>query len=374
MKKGMETALLPPGFADMLAPDAAREAALIAHFMTISEAWGYQRVKPPLIEFEESLLSGPGAAMRAHTFRLLDPVSHRMLGLRADMTPQIGRIAASRLRNYHRPLRLSYAGQVLRVGQEQLRPARQIGQIGVELIGSNEISADCEILLLAYETLRSSGFKEIVIDLHLPSLLPTLLGAGDHAAILAALDRKDKAEVAKLQGGEKLTALLDCPPLADAAIEYLSHLPFLEAAKDELARLSALIFMVKDSVADIDLTIDPTDHRFFEYHTGLGFTLYAKSVMGELGRGGRYRNHAGEDATGFSFYLDRLLEALPVENRKQRIFLAAGVPYRFVRDLREKGWIVVRGLVAVENAAAEARLLECTHYWMAGEIIKLDQE
>ena len=97
-----------------------------------------------------------GAAMASHTFRLMDPVSQRMMGLRADMTPQVGRIAASRLKGAPRPLRLSYAGQVLRVKGEQLRPERQIGQVGVELIGTASAAADAEAVLLAAEALRAA--------------------------------------------------------------------------------------------------------------------------------------------------------------------------------------------------------------------------
>src|SRR5690606_35936945 len=106
-----------------------------------------ERVKPPLIEFEDGLLSGPGAAVAADTFRLMDPVSQRMMAIRADMTLQVARIAATRLRNQPRPLRLSYAGQVLRVAGTQLRPERQFGQAGVELIGAACPAADAEVAL-----------------------------------------------------------------------------------------------------------------------------------------------------------------------------------------------------------------------------------
>ena len=106
---------------------------------------GYERVKPPLVEFEENLLSGAGAAMAQDTFRLMDPISQRMIGLRADMTPQVARIAATRLANAPRPLRLCYAGQVLRVKGSELRPERQVGQVGAELIGADAAAADVEV-------------------------------------------------------------------------------------------------------------------------------------------------------------------------------------------------------------------------------------
>src|SRR5690606_22782545 len=140
-----EKALLPAGLRDILPPDAAFEAAAVGRVMACFAAHGYEQVKPPLIEFEDGLLAGPGAALAAETFRLMDPVSQRMMGVRADMTLQVARIAASRLRNLPRPLRLSYAGQVLRVAGSQLRPERQFGQAGVELIGAASAAADAEV-------------------------------------------------------------------------------------------------------------------------------------------------------------------------------------------------------------------------------------
>src|ERR1700726_3167867 len=123
MNDAPHPALLPAGLYDLLPPDAEREAEVTARLMGVLASHGYERVKPPLVEFEETLLSGAGAAMASETFRTMDPISHRMIGVRADMTPQVARIAATRLRHLPRPLRLSYAGQVLRVKGSEVRPA-----------------------------------------------------------------------------------------------------------------------------------------------------------------------------------------------------------------------------------------------------------
>ena len=127
-------ALLPAGFPDMLPPDAGHEAATVERLMAALAARGYERVKPPLVEFEDTLLAGPGAAMANQTFRVMDPVSQRMMGVRADLTLQIARIAESRLQSAPKPLRVCYAGDVLRVTGGQLRPERQFTQVGAELI------------------------------------------------------------------------------------------------------------------------------------------------------------------------------------------------------------------------------------------------
>src|SRR5204863_6728718 len=151
MNDAPHPALLPTGLNDLLPPEAAIEAEATALLMGVLAAHGYQRVKPPLVEFEETLLAGAGAMTATETFRLMDPISHRMIGVRADMTPQVARIAATRLAHKPRPLRLSYAGQVLRVKGSEMRPERQIGQAGAELIGAGGPAAGVEVIGVAGE-------------------------------------------------------------------------------------------------------------------------------------------------------------------------------------------------------------------------------
>src|SRR5271157_4644155 len=146
-------ALLPAGLLDLLPPDAETEASAVEALMGVFTAHGYQRVKPPLLEFEDSLLAGSGSAVADQTYRLMDPDSQRMMGLRADTTPQVARIATTRLAGAPRPLRLSYAGQCLRVRGTQLAPERQVAQAGIELIGPDSPAADAEMVLVGAEAL-----------------------------------------------------------------------------------------------------------------------------------------------------------------------------------------------------------------------------
>src|SRR5207237_10568777 len=157
-------ALLPTGIHDLLPPEAEAEAAVVSRLMATLAAHGYERVKPPLVEFEDTLFSGAGAAMATATFRMMDPASHRMIGVRADMTPQIARIAATRLGDAPRPLRLSYAGQVLRVTGSELRPERQIGQVGGELIGPEIPAAAIAAIAVAGEGLAALGVPRRPVD------------------------------------------------------------------------------------------------------------------------------------------------------------------------------------------------------------------
>ena len=196
--------------------------------MEVFAAHGYQRVKPPLLEFEDSLLAGSGAAVAEQTFRLMDPDSQRMMGLRADTTPQVARIATTRLAGAPRPLRLSYAGQCLRVRGSQLAPDRQMAQAGIELIGTTAPSADAEIVLVGAEALAAVGLTRVSFDLTLPTLVPALLddagiAGADRDALARALDRKDAAAVARHGGAlaPTLTDLLLAAGPADRALAAL---------------------------------------------------------------------------------------------------------------------------------------------------------
>jgi ATP phosphoribosyltransferase regulatory subunit len=365
--------LLPAGLKDGLPPDAAFEAAMVERLMACFASWGYERVKPPLIEFEDALLSGMGEAMAAHTFRLMDPVSQRMMGVRADMTPQVGRIAASRLKGAARPLRLSYAGQVLRVKGEQMRPERQIGQAGIELIGTESAAADAEAILLAAEALKQVGVAELVVDLNAPMLAVSYLReskVADPSPIIAALDRKDAAAVKELGGALApiLQQLMNAVGAPSQALDRLSAIALTAGASTQRDRLIEVARLVQAAAPDLGLNLDPTDHRGFEYHTGVTFSLLGRGVAGEFGRGGRYVNQAGEDATGFTLYLDTLSAALPAPKPARRIFLPRGTSHDAALRLRQEGWVTIHALDSVAEDEREARRLGCSHLWRNGAV------
>ncbi len=380
MSRAAEKALLPAGLRDILPPDAAFEAAVVERVMACFAAQGYERVKPPLIEFEEGLLSGPGAALASDTFRLMDPVSQRMMGLRADMTLQVARIAATRLRNQPRPLRLSYAGQVLRVTGSQLRPERQFGQAGVELIGAVSAAADAEVALLAAEALSVVGVAGVSVDLNLPTLAATVATAlgfeGElRTALVKALDRMDAAAVGARAGphGALFAGLLAAGGPARRALQRLARLDLPAEAARERDRLAEVVELVLAAAPELTVTVDPVEHRGFEYHSGISFTLFARRVRGELGRGGRYLTAAGESSTGFTLYMDTLLRALPAPATERRLYLPAGTAGSEGRALRDEGWITVAGFDAAADPRAEAKRQRCTHVLVGKKAVALEE-
>jgi ATP phosphoribosyltransferase regulatory subunit len=356
---------------DLLAPEAESEAAVVARLMAVLSAHGYERVKPPLVEFEASLLSGGGAAMATDTFRLIDPMAQRMIGVRADMTPQIARIAATRLRGAQRPLRLSYAGQVLRVRGSEIRPERQVGQAGAELIGAAGTAADVEAIAVAAEALAAIGVTGLSVDLTLPTLVPLIaLSCGlteqHRAALRAALDHKDVAAVMRLAetAGPLLSRLVAAAGPAPAAREALDRLDLPPLAEAERTRLGAVLDGLYAAIPELRVTVDPVENRGFEYHTGISFTFFARGApgrgpLGELGRGGRYLVDGAEPATGFTLYTDTILRTLPAIEPMPRLLLPLGVAGGRGRALREAGWVTVAALEPAADWRAEARRLGC---------------
>ncbi|MHA1600188.1 MAG: ATP phosphoribosyltransferase regulatory subunit [Alphaproteobacteria bacterium] len=378
-----DKALLPAGLEDVLPPYAAREAAVVERLIASFAAHGYQRVKPPLLEFEEALLAGAGAALTQQTFRLMDPVSQRMMGLRADITPQVARIAATRLRNAARPLRLCYGGQILRVKGSQLRSERQFGQVGVELIGAGQEDADAEVVLLAAEALNAVDVAHLSIDLNLPPLVGNLCGgigleAEQSAALRQALDRKDIAAVAQIAGDRAplFTALLRATGPADTALAALGKLSLPKAAKADIARLRRVVGLIRGAAPELTLTIDPVENRGFEYQTGISFIIFARDVRGELGRGGRYTTNSPEggceSSTGFTLYMDTVQRTLPEPETPSMLYIPAGsAPVDRGRAWREDGWVTLAGLDEEADVPAAARRLGCSHAWIDGRIVEL---
>ncbi len=354
----LHPALLPAGLRDVLPPEAEIEARSVEAIMDCFAAHGYQRVKPPLLEFEDSLFAGSGAATAEQTFRLMDPASQRMMGVRADTTPQIARLAVTRLGAAPRPLRLAYAGQCLRISGSQLQPERQIAQAGIELIGHDTAAADAEIILTAAAALAAIGLTQISFDLTLPALVRPLLG--DQPELARALDRKDHAAVAQLGGAltPVLLALLQACGPAPRAIPALLAIPLPAAAQAHAARLAAAVTAVQARHPDLMLTVDPVEFRGYQYHTGICFTVYALGEPAELGQGGRYLCGDSEPATGITLYPDTIVKVAPPPVLRARIFLPHGTPAADAARLRAEGYATVSSLGTTDDAA-EARRQAC---------------
>ncbi|MDP2698151.1 ATP phosphoribosyltransferase regulatory subunit [Thalassospira sp.] len=376
-------ALLPAGLQDVLPVVAARESEIREKLMASFGLAGYDRVKTPLVEFEESLLDGAAPELAQQTFRLMDPVSRRMMGVRSDMTPQVGRIAATRLKDAPRPLRLSYSGDVLRIQGTQLRPERQFAQVGAELIGVSSAAADTEIVFLALEALENIGMPDVSVDLNLPTLPVRLFEAfgvapDDREHLIEALERRDVAALRAASGPvtDVLVTLLEAAGPATTALPRLKKLELPQGAAEELYRLIEVAERILASDHDAALTIDPVEMAGFRYQSGVSFTIFGKHVRGELGRGGRYRagGASGEAATGMSLFMDTVLRGLPDPEPVARVYLPLGVAQHAARQLRRDGHVTVAALEGAAEAKTadaarkEAKRMGCDFIYLDGRV------
>jgi ATP phosphoribosyltransferase regulatory subunit len=371
-------ALLPVGLRDLLPPEAELEAKSVETIMECFAAHGYQRVNTPLLEFEETLFAGAGAATAEQTFRLMDPESQRMVGIRADITPQIGRVASTRLARAPRPLRLAYSGQCLRVRGADLQTHRQIAQAGIELIGHDTAEADAEIILTAAEALGALGLSSLSFDLTFPRLVLHLLenaDAGSQAALTHALDRKDRAAIAGCGAGTKLLLqLLDACGPADRAIPALLAIDLPDAAKAHAIRIAQTVDAVKKANPALTLTADLVEFRGYKYHTGICVTVFATGQQAELGRGGRYLCGVNEPATGISLYPDTIIRIAPETAPRPRLYLPYQTAPEIAAGARRQNFATVIGLVPEENHLAEAVRLGCSHVFNNNKIEQVAEE
>jgi ATP phosphoribosyltransferase regulatory subunit len=214
--------LLPEGLEDRLPQSAAAAARIERAALEAMDSWGYDRVRPPLVEFEKSMAARMHGFATRQMFRFVDPKSLRMLALRSDMTPQVGRIAATGLAGKPRPLRLCYAGQVARIAGDQLDPRRESLQLGAELIGSDTVAAAAEVVELAIASLEAAGASGVSVDFTLPDLVETLAArefplAGEKVqAVRDKLDAKDAGGLREAGGEAYVPLLYASGPFAEA--------------------------------------------------------------------------------------------------------------------------------------------------------------
>ena len=378
----MSTWLLPENIADVLPSEARKIEELRRRLLDRFRAYGYEMVMPPLLEYLESLLTSGGSDLNLRTFKLVDQLSGRTLGLRADITPQVARIDAHLL-NRQGVTRLCYAGNVLHTRPRGLHATREQVQIGAEIYGHAGLEADLEIQQLMLDALRLSGLAKVRLDLCHAGVLAALTGKDPAAAALGetlyeALAGKDVPRLAELTADlepvtrDALRVLPtlygDATVLADARAR-LPDMPEIGRALDDLTFLAA-------QVDGAEVMIDLADLRGYAYHSGVMFSAYVDGVPNAVARGGRY-DHVGQAygraraATGFSLDLREVARISPVEARSSAIL----APWQHddalrasVAALRDAGEVVIQALPGhdhdLDEFACDRVLVERNGAWV----------
>jgi len=317
--------ILPEHIDDILPPEAETIEALRRLLLDHFRAHDYRLVQPPMIEHLESLLTGSGRDLDLQTFKVVDPLSGRMLGVRADITPQVARIDAHLL-NETGVTRLCYAGSVLRTFASGLTQTREVFQIGAELYGQPGIAGDQEVLSLLLSSLAAAGARRLHLDLGHVGVYRALANAsgvsanGDDSELFAALSAKDVPAVAELTSRlpsawrDALTALPTLyGPAADVLAAARSRLPDIPAIANALAALDALTDAAQSRVEA--LHIDLADLRGYHYQNGAIFSVFTAGETNAIGNGGRYDGIGksfgrARPATGFTLDLRQLAEVV----------------------------------------------------------------
>ncbi len=359
--------LLPENIADVLPSEARKIEELRRAMLDNFRLYGYELVMPPMLEYLESLLAGAGQDTDLRTFKLVDQLSGRTMGLRADMTTQVARIDAHLL-NRSSVTRLCYAGSVLHTRPFGLHATREPLQIGAEIYGHAGLEADAEIQELALASLALAGFSQVRMDLCHVGVLRAIIDNDAHAKeneaeLYVLLRAKDMPGLQAITTGcQVLTraALLALPNLyGDAEViararSVLPQLPGIAKALDELESLVKL-------AGSASVTIDLADLRGYQYESGAMFAIYVPGLPNAVARGGRY-DHVGEafgrarPATGFSMDLRELARLLPLAERKRSIRAPWGrdpMLHEKIVELRKVGEVVIQNLPGHENDQEE---------------------
>lgn len=394
MVKPVDAWLLPDGVADVLPLEAARLEALRRRLLDHFSTWGYDLVFPPLMEFLESLLTGSGRDLADLTFKITDQLSGRLMGVRADMTPQVARLDAHCLPRAG-AARYCYAGSLLQTRPSGLSASRCPVQIGAELYGHAGVDSDIEIVQLMLSALHLAGASDLCLDVGHVGLFRALVQAAQLPADIEAelhdlLRRKAlpawQTRIPELIAAPALQAVLLQLPLLAGDPEVLAS-PVLQqpglppAVADALDELRALAAAVQACCPDVTVHVDLGELRGYHYHTGLVFAAYVPGVATEVAKGGRY-DHVGEafgrarPATGFSADLKQWLDlaAAPVPVPPLPVVAPAGREPALldaIATLRAAGERVVQSLPGSDGPAAGARrLMQMDGRWqvVAGDV------
>jgi ATP phosphoribosyltransferase regulatory subunit len=373
--------LLPQGIEEALPEDAARMETLRRKLLDVYASWGYQLVMPPFIEYLDSLLTGTGHDLDLQTFKLIDQLTGRSMGVRADMTPQVARIDAHELKQ-DAPNRLCYMGTVLHTMSDGFGGSRSPLQVGAELYGHAGVESDVEILCLMLETFKQSGVENVYVDIGHVGIFRGLTAQANfneeqEAVLFEMLQRKaipeiseflansnlDKnisemlSKLAELHGGD------ECLQKADQVFAKADA-----SVKQALDYLKKTVSKLKQRAGDINIHFDLSELRGYHYHTGIVFAAYVTGQGQEIARGGRYDDIGkvfgrARPATGFSTDLKNLLNLSASEkatSKKSAIFAPScgddAALLKVISDLREQGEKVIEQL---PDQQGDAKAMNC---------------
>lgn len=313
--------LLPVGFYDLLGSEAKINQETIDILLNTFYGKGYQLIKTPLVEFEDSLRDNQ--KIDDQSFKMVDSFSGKTLLIRSDITPQIARLIATKLKDVAKPIRLCYAGDVLKIKNDDLYADRQLTQVGIEMIGFNahqssleaSLEASLEVIALTLSALKKIELSSLMINFCWPQFLDILLLELkiDHHQQLKEIIAKKNISALKQQGKEYAEVLINlCIQNNDLTQirDIIANLPISVNTKNQLEKWQKIIKDIKNNHPEIKVSLDIFGDEEFLYHHQIGFTIFADNFSYPIARGGCYKINEEWDAVGATIYINNLRKIL----------------------------------------------------------------
>ena len=376
----MKSQLLPEGFRDSLPDLAGKEYLISSSFLNLMKKNGYSLINPPLLEFERSLFFLTPEKDNIDSFRLLDPVSQKMMGIRPDITLQVARLACGSLNESPRPLRLCYSGEILKAYNNGLNLSRQITQIGSEIIGIGDNFCEKELIDLIIEILKKLKIKKFFINFTMPTLIQSLskdfnLTRDELSFVKEKYQNKNHKGIEKISKNleEISKELLSIVGLVEANIKKLKKIDFPKHTQIEINNFIKVIDKIRKKFPNLNLYMDPLEIDGSDYHTGLAFKVFSENLK-ELFTGGNYKVFK-ENCIGFSGYVENLVKEslLRVDNMK-KIFVNEDLSDNLKKNLQKKGFIVIKAIkkLNINQIKRSARIHKCEFYLDENKILSTD--
>ena len=354
--------LLPEGFKVLLPTEAHKEETISRVILDLFFNNGYELVKTPIIEYEDNTSKNTLKYMNNNSFMLMEPETKKVLILRSDITPQVAKLASTKLKHYCRPIRLAYSGEVIRNIKNSYQTDRQFKQIGAEVLGGASNTSLLEILSITIETLLNFKINNITIDFSLPTIFRLLekklfLNKKSNKIVKEAIENKDISAI-KQKSFSYIIGLISLAGTIEEAKKELKKHSFPKPIKSILDEFFKLTVQIKKKFPNLSITLDITEGKSFLEYNNFGFKVYNKDNAYPVAIGGDYKTNNDELGVGITFLVNKIIESVILKNKK-KIY----VPYNidnFSKNLYKKN-ILIKELFPNKQPSVEAKKQKCDY-------------
>lgn len=360
MKSFFINDLLPEGFKVLLPPEAHKEEAVSRVILDLFFNNGYELVKTPIIEYEDNTSTNTLKYLNNNSFMLMEPETKKVLILRSDITPQVAKLASTKLKHYCRPIRLAYSGEVIRNTKNSYQTDRQFKQIGAEVLGGAANTSLIEILSITINILLNFKIKNITIDFSLPTIFRLLekkffLDKKSNIIVKEAIENKDISSIKQKRFSYIIGLISLAGTIEEAKKEFKKH-NFPKPIKAILNEFFKLTSQIKKKFPNLSITVDITEGKSFLEYNKFGFKIYNKVNAYPVAVGGDYKTNNNEFGIGITFLINKIIGSVTLKDKKK-----VYVPYN-TENLSKKLYvnnILIRELFPSKKPYVEAKKQKC---------------